>query len=199
MTLFHFTNRVNIELILNSMLLKAYKRVFNSSISNKAICFTSQLIPSGHGLMDGRKITKDQAKNIPVFTIHNGFRHCLDHTEFCLKIEIPLSDKLVHAHDVHSTRDLNWLNMTGYTPCSESRTDLETFVTLNALNLQIIKEMSPTWWYFFGDLNLNQVNFQVLHKEDNQSFSLLNKDAHGHFDFSGIPAKKIYTDPHQSL
>lgn len=190
MTLYHFTNRNNIEMILTDKLLKAGKHISNGGVKKGAISFTSDFDPMGHGLTDGREIAKNQVRGLRYASEHGNKYYCVDNTEFCLQIDLPLSDKLIHAMKFHTPNEISALSVTAYLPCSPNPNINEINRIKNMIDSGKIKVKSNTWWYYLDDLVL--ADYIVHHKQKNGSYVALKPLSHCEIDLVSIPKVQIY-------
>ncbi|MBB6581561.1 hypothetical protein [Ralstonia solanacearum] len=189
--LYHFTNRNNIEIILANRILEAGRHVMRGKIEHKAICFTSDPDPGGHGLTDGRQISTANVLQMRYATEENGSYYCVDNTEFCIAMPVRIAPALVKATKLHKPKELLGLAIAGHLPCSPNPTDVELVETWSAIKSGTLKDKSPTWWYHFGDLNLT--DFEVSHKQKDHSYARLQVDTNGQVDLASIPAKQIFS------
>lgn len=188
-TVFHFTNRPNVELIARQKMLKAGAYVKEGGLAHGAVSLTTDSDPRGHGLTDGREITKEQARLLKYATEQDDKLFCVDNTEFCLKIVIPVS-ALISAQKVHRQRELALLEITGHLPCSKSPSEAEMSQIARAISLGTLPRKSLSWWYHKGDLELEA--YEILWKNEAGSYVPLKIGPRGEVDLSAIPAKQIF-------
>ena len=190
-TLYHFTNRPNIELILKENNIKAGHYRKNGKLEKGLISLTTDIDPYGHGLTDGREISVPQAMLLVYGTEKDDKYFCVDNTEFCIRLSIPIASVIL-ASSMHDKAELDLLEKTGHLPCSRHASTAELAHVASLLSAGKITGKSATWWYHKGDLALVLVQYDVLHKLQNGSYSLLNKGATGDIDLAPIPATSIF-------
>ncbi len=188
-TLYHFTNRPNIELIVQSKTIKAGSYLHKNQLKNGLISLTTDPDPTGHGLTDGREISESQVRQLRYATEFNNKYFCVDNTEFCIKISIQ-SDLAISASKIHNNNELLLLEKTAYLPCCAQVNQLQ----LDAIAIQIEKGQligkSKTWYYHRGDLSLSQ--YELLHRSPSGNYCAVPKNATGEPVLTSIPKAPIF-------
>ena len=188
-TVFHFTNRPNVELIVKQKKINAGAHVKNKTLAQGVVSLTTDSDPRGHGLTDGREVTKEQARLLKFGTEKSGKLFCVDNTEFCLKITLPRS-ALQSAQEAHDQQELQALEIAGYFPCSINPSNPELAQVATAIKLGSLPGKSASWWYHLGDLQLE--DYEILRKNESGTYLPLRIGPRGEVDLTSIPAQQIF-------
>lgn len=188
-TLYHFTNRPNVELILKSKTISAGTYLSKKTLKQGLISLTTDPDHKGHGLTDGREILESQVLSLRYATELNGKYYCVDNTEFCIKFSLP-ANSVVPASAIHDENELSILEKTAHLPCEKqaSQDQVEKVALLMAKGT--LNGKANTWWYHKGDLSLKQ--FDLLHKQPPGTYCSLPKNSNGEHDLSSIPVATIF-------
>lgn len=191
-TLYHFTNRPNLELILEQETIKAGSYLNGKEIKHGLISLTTDLDPQGHGLQDGREISGPQVKQLKYATERSGKCYSVDNTEFCIRLSLSQSN-VISARSVHNQAELLILELTAHLPCSKNVTPADLATVASQIRSGVLVGKSSTWWYHRGDLKLTQ--FELLHKQPAGTYSPVPKKPTGEPDLSSIPVEQIFEYP----
>jgi len=164
MTIFyHYTCRHNLDLILNDGLIKLGSMVNNLAQKDlaAAVSLTTDPRPEGHGLPDGRELTKAEANYLKSYYENkDGRLFAADHTKFRLGIKIDEKDFYLKKADViHDPLIIESLNVAGYLPVTDIKKlpDVEFKNLIYQLSTGAIEGKGGTWWYYFKEIPLKDI------------------------------------------
>lgn len=156
---YHYTCRNNIEGIFRSGYISPGDVVVNPKEikSNYAVCLTSDTNYSGHGLPDGREISREQAAMLKEFSESGDRLFSVDFTKYRIKINIPDNDeKLIYLPILLSAWPdlLTVMEVSAYYPCSgvQSISPLSLQRDFRLLQTGELKGKAHTWWYYRGEI-----------------------------------------------
>ncbi|WP_152490641.1 hypothetical protein [Dickeya sp. MK7] len=169
--LYHFTSQKAAENIINDGLIMLGTFLSSNGIvmENSAISLTTDQDPIGHGLPDGREITKKQAEALKYHTIINGKLHAINNTKCRITIA-PSGLNIVSAIDYYATNPalLHSLEFMGYYPVGID--------DINVINKnKTFKSKAPTWYYSFAPINVssNVISFGIDITGDGKNYEEL--------------------------
>jgi len=157
MRLYHFTNGHNLKLICGEKNIKLGKIRSNVLDLIDAVSLTDEFDAIGHGLTNGKVITKKQATALGYFTEVNGQFMSIDCTKYCIAIDIDDTDpKLSRAVDYYKgTNILAALEIAGYFPNDIDLMDSQiAYANKNFAN-NLWRRKGKTWWYYLDNIQLS--------------------------------------------
>lgn len=180
LTLYHYTSNFGMKGILNSgEIFKGSLAVDPRVVRNEfAVSLTNDESPIGHGLPDGREISKQCAERLGYCIHRNGKYFSLDHTQFRLEIHIPKDDEnLIYIPDFFNGQSefLNVMEASGYHPLLSDLDDLgkTLFDTLLKIKSGRLDGKGKTWWIYKSTIPINWIH-EIRATHPSGHFSYLN-------------------------
>lgn len=162
--LYHYTSHIGMNGILHSgAIFKGSLLVDTCTVRNEfAVSLTSDESPIGHGLPDGREISKQCAERLDYYINRNDKYFCLDHTQFRLEIHIRKDDEdLIYLPDFLGGQSevLDVLEATGYHPMlsGQANTGKTLFDTLSSIKAGHLAGKAKTWWIYKNRIPINLI------------------------------------------
>lgn len=162
--LYHYTSNIGMNGILNSgAIFKGSLPVDACTVRNEfAVSLTSDESPIGHGLPDGREISKQFAEKLGYCIYRNDKYYCVDHTQFRLEIHIRKDDEnLIYLPDFLGGQSelLDVLEASGYHPTLSGQTDIgkTLFDTLSSIKSGHLGGKAKTWWIYTNEIPINWI------------------------------------------
>lgn len=162
---YHYTSDVGMNGILNSgEIFKGRLAVDAGTVRNEfAVSLTNDESPIGHGLPDGREISKQCAERLGYCINRNGKYFCLDHTQIRLEIHIPKDDgNLIYFPDFLDGQSelLDVMEALGYHPVVSDVADVgkTLFDTLLSIKSGHLDGKAKTWWIYKSAIPINWIH-----------------------------------------
>jgi len=163
--LYHYTSNVGMNGILkHGAILKGSLPVDFDTVQNDfGVSLTSDESPIGHGLPDGREISKDCAERLAYRINRNGKYFCQDHTKFRLEIHIREDDEdLIYLPDLMREKSelLDSMEVSGYHPMHSGQDDFGKilFETLLQIKNGFLDGKSKTWWVYKNPIPIRWIH-----------------------------------------
>jgi len=161
MFLYHFTHAPGLAGIRRDGFIRP--SAADHTFAGGYVCLTSDPDRMGHGLPDGRPIPPALSTPLKTFNV-NGVICCADHTEFRLTILFDQADpNLKSFEQLVPSKDRLGLSVSGYFPLGGDISDEELLIAVGAMSMNLIKDKSPTWWFYQGSLPMGLITaYEVL-------------------------------------
>lgn len=153
MKLFHYTTNEGAWGIYTDghILQSTYNPLINGRVS-----LTTDTDSSGHGLPDGREITKEQALNI-AHKVVGTHLYCHDHTAWRITLDLDENDpNLKSAKECHDEKLIVMLDLAGWNPVDAHPSHQLIVTTAQKFLSGKMKPKSSTWRYYNQQLPVSR-------------------------------------------
>lgn len=169
MTYYHYTTQHGaLHIARSRKILKGRGALANGSAIAPQLGVNLTTSPSciGHGLHLGQKLSAKIVQKLPSTVwvrrspIDPTNIQLLDHSAYRLEIELDPHDSLLQSateYYIQNPRLLKNLALTGHNPLFDYLTDRERSLYLAAFLSGELKDMSPTWYYYFDDIAVSKI------------------------------------------
>jgi len=172
--IYHFTCRKNIEGIMQDGIIRRGSVISKSGKgTERAVSLTNDFDPKGHGLPDGRVITKKQADDLRYYSESRGVLRSVDHTKYCLVLDVPIDDKnLIKAFTFYDDKKIiEALEIAAYYPHDKEISPEMVERAKSAFKKGPWVRKAGTWFYYVSDINLDaykNICVRVFNADNNE-------------------------------
>lgn len=156
MRFYHYTTRYAVDGIKSVLVLKGSPQ---GGLVSGAVSLTTDPTSNGHGLPDGRRTGPTTLPQVQTQII-NGVRHCFDHTECRVVLEIDQGDPDLVAFStiVTDPREVWALDLAGWHPIDDLNLIIpQAQQTVAKLKSGTLQRKSGTWWFYKANISIDRI------------------------------------------